>query len=134
MKYSLLPILLIAFSTLNYSWFVFCNSFSGKVPTISSPLKLNSQITYVHDTIFLDFLITKTSSDQFGTRPSAKMFFYFDILIWSPISNLASSVLRFYQSQCICSKGFIFIVLWYILFYSLTVSANLSIDAFLRFS
>ena len=45
---------------------------------ISSPLR--SLITYVHGTVFLAFLITKTSSDQFGVYNLAKMFFYFNIL------------------------------------------------------
>ena len=47
-----------------------------------------SLITYVHGTVFLIFLITEISSDQFGVQPLAKMFLYFDILIRSPTLNL----------------------------------------------
>ena len=42
---------------------------------------------------FLTFLITKTSSDRFGTKPFAKICLYFDILTISPILNLGSLVL-----------------------------------------
>ena len=55
---------LITFFILNSFWFVFCSSFSKKVPIISSPLR--PLIAYVHGTLFLNFLITKASSDQFG--------------------------------------------------------------------
>ena len=44
---------------------------------ISSPLK--SLITYAHGTLFLKFLIAKTSSDQFGAYPLAKIFLYLEI-------------------------------------------------------
>ena len=36
------------------------------------------------------FLLKKTSSDQFGTIPFAKMLLYFDSLIWTPALNLES--------------------------------------------
>ena len=39
-------------------------SFAIQLPTVSSPLR--SSITYVHGKVFLNFLITKTSSDKFG--------------------------------------------------------------------
>ena len=47
-------------------------------------------MTYVHGIVFLVFLITKTSSDQSGAYPFAKMFLYFDTLTWSPTWNLGS--------------------------------------------
>ena len=40
--------------------------------------------------MFLTLLITKTSSDQFGTQLFEKMFLSFDILTMSPILNLGS--------------------------------------------
>ena len=39
---------------------------------VTSPLR--SLITYVHGTVFLILLITKTSSDLFGVQPFPKMF------------------------------------------------------------
>ena len=45
---------------------------------MSSPLRL--LITYVHGTVFLTLLTTKTSSDQSGEQPLAKIFLYFDNL------------------------------------------------------
>ena len=44
-----------------------------------------SLITYIRGTVFLIFLITKTSSEQLAVYPLAGMFFYFDILKWSPL-------------------------------------------------
>ena len=86
--YTLSPIFLITFSILNFCCFVFSSSFSWNVPMISSPLIwLN---TYVHRTVFLTFLITKTSSGQFGVYPLAKMFLCFQILTWPPTVNLRS--------------------------------------------
>ena len=41
---------------------------------------------------FLNFLITKTSSEQFGTLPFAKIFWCFDIFTWSPTLNIGSSL------------------------------------------
>ena len=43
--------------------------------------------------MFLTFLITETSSDQFGTQPFAKMSSYFDVLTISPILSSGSSSL-----------------------------------------
>ena len=51
---------------------------------------LRSLITYIHGTVFLTFLITKTSSDQFDVYPLAKIFLYFEILTWLPTLNLGS--------------------------------------------
>ena len=34
-------------------------------------------MTYVHDTVFLRFVATKTSIDQFHVHPMAKIFFIF---------------------------------------------------------
>ena len=79
LRYNLSPFLYITFSTLNSFWFVFCNFFSGNFPTISSPL--TSLITYIHGTVFLIFLITKTSSNQFATICNVFSNFKFWILI-----------------------------------------------------
>ena len=38
---------------------------------------------YDHSTLLLTLLNTKTSSDQFGAKPFAKMCVYFDSLTWS---------------------------------------------------
>ena len=43
-------------------------------------LPLRSLITYVHGTVFLILLTTKTSSDQFGVYPLAKIFLYLEIV------------------------------------------------------
>ena len=72
LTYSLSPFLSITFSSLNSFCYAFGNSFLQNVPTISSLLK--SPITYVNGTVFLTFLITKTSSDQFGRESFGKMF------------------------------------------------------------
>ena len=53
--------------------------FIKRIAITSSSLRL--LITYVHGTVFLIYLITKTSSDQFGVWPLARMLLYFDILI-----------------------------------------------------
>ena len=59
----------------------------------------------------LTFLIIKTSSDHFGTKPFAKIFFYFDILTISPISNLGFlsliSLLESIYALGFTSTGFI---------------------------
>ena len=78
LTYSLCPFLLITFSILNTFCFVFCNSFSEKDPTISSPFR--SLTTYVHGTLFLILLITNTSSHQFEVYPLAKTLLCFGIL------------------------------------------------------
>ena len=100
---------------------------------------MRSLTTYVHGTVFLTFLITTTSSDQFGVHSLAKLFFYLEILTWSPTLNLGSlsstSLLACYSIEWIyvlssTSAGFILIVLWYILLYSFTTSFNLSIYTF----
>ena len=69
------------------------------------------------------------SSDKFGVYTLAKMFFYFDILTWSPTWNLGTlsltSLLKSIYVLSIISIDFILIVLWYVLMYSLTVSSNL---------
>ena len=60
------------------------------------------------------FLITKTSSKQFGAYHLRKMFLYFDILTWSPILNLRSlSILSLHLTL----TGFLLIVSWNILLY-----------------
>ena len=41
------------------------------------------------------FLITKTSSDQFGTKLFAKIFSYFHIITLSTTLNLVPSILIF---------------------------------------
>ena len=46
------------------------------------------------------FLLKKTSSDQFGTIPFAKMFLYFDSLTWTPALNLESFSLLSCQNLC----------------------------------
>ena len=76
---------------LNFELYCFLQSFSYNAPAISSPLK--SPKTYVYGTEFLTFLITKTSSDQFGIYRLVQTFSYFDILTKSPILNLGSSSL-----------------------------------------
>ena len=45
---------------------------------ISPPLR--SLITYVNGTVFLILPITKTSSEQFGFYPLAKIFLHLEIL------------------------------------------------------
>ena len=60
-------------------WFVFCNSFSGNVSTISSLLK--SLITYVYGTVFLTCLITKAPSLQCGRTSSSQQYFYVSIFL-----------------------------------------------------
>ena len=58
---------------------------------------------------FYIFLIRKTSQDQFGVYPFAKMISYFDILTVSPISDLEllllnssleSKYLPYFTSTC----------------------------------
>ena len=90
LTHSLLPFLLNYFSNLNSFWSVFCNSFLLNLPTTSSPLQ--SLIKYVDGTVFLTYLITKIF---FGMQIFEKMFLYFNILIWSPTSNLGSFLLFF---------------------------------------
>ena len=66
LTYSLLPFCLCYF--FNSKLFLirfFAILFHKNVPPISSPLR--PLITDVHGTVFLTFLVTKTSSDQFGT-------------------------------------------------------------------
>ena len=53
-----------------------------------SPLR--SLITDVYGAVFLTSLITKTSSDQFGVYPLAKMLLHYNILIRSSTFNLGS--------------------------------------------
>ena len=122
----------MTFSILNLCWFVFGRYFSWNVRLISSPLR--SLITYLHGTVFLASLITKTSSDQFGVYPSAKKFLYYDIITYLQALNLGSlSLLSLIESiyvLSLTSTGFILIVLWYILLYSFTISSNLSIYTF----
>ena len=49
------------------------------------------------------FLNTKTFSDQFGTKPFPKMYFYFDILTISPILKLGSLLLiSLLELKCMC--------------------------------
>ena len=76
---------------------------------------LRSVITYVQRTVFLTFLATNTSSDQFGTQLFAKMFLYFDIPTISPILNLGfSSVTSLRKSinvRDFASTEFVLIVL-----------------------
>ena len=92
LTYNLSPFLLSTFSILNSFSFVFCNSFS--LPVIVSPLK--TLIKYVHGTVFLVLLTTKTSSEQFCVYSLAKIFFYFDILTRSPTLNLGSLFIRIF--------------------------------------
>ena len=42
---------------------------------------------------YFNFFDRKTSSEQFRTYTFAKIFLYFDILTWSPILDLGSSLL-----------------------------------------
>ena len=58
---------------------------------ICSPLR--SLMIYVHGTVFLVFLITNISSDQFGLYTLANIFLYFEILTRSRILNLGSAIL-----------------------------------------
>ena len=99
------------------------------MPIISSPLR--SLITYVHGTVFLILLITKTYSDQFGVYPLEKIFLYLEILTWSPTLNLAllslTSFLKSIYVLYLASTGFILIDVWSALLYFLTISSNLSI-------
>ena len=60
------------------------------------------------------FLITKTSSKQFGAYPLRKMFLYFDIFTWSTILDLRSlSILSLHLTL----TGFLLIVSWNVLLY-----------------
>ena len=59
---------------------------------MASPFK--SLITYVDGTVFLIFLMIKTSSDQFAVYPLAKILLYFDVLTQSPALNLKSFSLK----------------------------------------
>ena len=72
--------------------------------------------------------MSKTSLDQFGVYPLAKMFFYFDTLTWSPTFNFGyfslTSLLELIYVLPLTPNGFILIVLWYVLFYSFTISSN----------
>ena len=93
-------------------------------------------ITYVHSTVFLTFLVTKTSCDSFGVKIFSKIFFYIGILTWSLSLSLACFSLFFtlnsiYALQ-ITSTGFILVALWYVFLYSLTISSTLSINTFLK--
>ena len=76
---------------------------------------MGSLITYVHGTLFLTSLLTKTSSDQFEVYPLAKMIFYFDIFAWSLTLNLGylswMSVIQSIYVLYLTSVGFILIVL-----------------------
>ena len=85
---------------------------------------------YVHGTLFLTFVITIASSDQFGTQPFAKMFLYFDVLTWLPALNLWSLSVTFLLELMyvfdVTSTGFISVVLWNLLLHLLTISSNLS--------
>ena len=80
--------------------------------------------------VFLTFLTTKTSSDQFGVELFAKIFLYFDILTGSRTSNLGSSILFSLLKSIyvlnFTSAGLILIVLSYVLLYLLHASAKLS--------
>ena len=120
------PFFLSTFSTLNCFWFVF-DLFLQNIPIISLPL--GSLITYVPSTVFLTFLITKISSDQFGVYPFAKIFLYVHILIISAIFNLESfSLYSWLESRYFydfTSTGFILIVLWYEVLHLLMISSNL---------
>ena len=95
--------------------------FVFNVPTISSPLRS------LHRTVFLTFLIRKTSSDQFGVYLFAKMFLYFDLLTISLILNLGFwlliSLLESIHVLDFTWTGFIKIVLWYVLLYLLAISS-----------
>ena len=67
----------ITFSILKTVWFVFCNSFSKNVSTLSLPLRYS--LTYIHGPVFSAFIITITSLDQFRVQPFTIIFLYFDI-------------------------------------------------------
>ena len=70
-------------------------------------------MTYVHETAFLTFVITKSFSDQFGIRPFAKVF-YCDILTSSLILNLRFakliSLLELIYVFDFTSTGFIWMI------------------------
>ena len=122
---------LVSFSS-NYFFYpkfllgFFLQFFSWNVLIISSSLR--SLMTYVHGTVFLTFLITKSSSDQFGVCPLAKLFLYFHILAWSPTWNIVSlsltCLIELIYTLFLRSTVFILIVLWYVLLYSFTISSN----------
>ena len=80
--------------------------------------------------MFLILLTTKTSSDQFGMYPFAKMFFYCEILTWSLTSNLGSfsfeSSLYSALESDVTSIGYMFIVLWTMLWNLSTITSNAS--------
>ena len=85
------------------------NFFTGKIANNINPWK----------SIF-NFFNHETSSAKFGAWPFVKMFLYFDILTWSPNSNIRS-LLSFCSSKTIyvldfISTDFFLVVLWYVLF------------------
>ena len=63
-------------------------SFFLNAQTNSSSLRFS--ITYAHGLVFLTFLITKISSQQFGVKHFPKMFSYFNLPTGSTTSNLES--------------------------------------------
>ena len=106
------------------------NFFAFKTTNIHYWLK----ITTVQRTVFLTFLITKTSPDQLGTWFLAKMLLYFDILTWLPSLNfgifLLFSLLKPIYMLSFTSASFFLMVLWDMVLYLWTMSSNLSIYTF----
>ena len=96
-KINLSPFVRITFSILN-SWIFFFYSFSWKVPTISSPWRF--LIIYVHSTVFLTFLITKTSWGHLECNLLQK---YFYIMIFQ----------QYHQSYIINIFTWVNICVWF---------------------
>ena len=105
--------------------------FFEKVPKIIC--RLESSIAYVHWRASLTSLITKSSFQQFGVYPLAKISLYFDILTFSPTSNLGIfSLFSEPKSKYMLpftSVDFLLRVLWHGFLYSLTISVELSLYA-----
>ena len=100
----------------------FLQFFFVKCSKIFFSIKITNNIA-VHDTVLLNFVATKTSSDQFGTHVK--------IL---PILNLEYSSLIYFLELIyvfdFTSTSFILSAFWHELLYLLTTPSNLSIYTF----
>ena len=133
MTYSLSSFLLITFSILNSLWFDFLQFFFVKRSNNFFTLKISNNICPRNS-------ILKLANHRNFFRPiwnltfCKKIFLCFNILTWSPSLNLGYfSLFSLSKSMYVLdltSGGFISIVLWYLLFYLLTISANLLIYTF----
>ena len=81
-------------------------------------------------TVYLTCLITKTSSDQFGVYPLAKISLYFWYSYTTTNFKFRIFIITFLTKLIyvlfLTSPSFILIVLWYVLPYLFTISSNVS--------